>query len=52
LCDAISASAGLSFNVGMKNWDQSFMKSGNEAARPARRKFYLRRPSGLAGART
>jgi hypothetical protein len=39
LCEAISASAGLSFSVGMKNCDQSFMKLGNETAARSRSNF-------------
>jgi hypothetical protein len=39
LCDAISASAGLSLSVGTKYWDQNFMQPGNEAVPPALRKF-------------
>src|SRR4051812_9431395 len=39
LCDAISASDGLSFNVGMKNCDQSFMELANETAVRSRSNF-------------
>src|SRR5262245_60174787 len=39
LCEAISASAGLSLSVGIKNWDQSFMEPATEAAPAGWRKF-------------